>query len=137
MVIRNRIRELIACCIFFLVLVGSHYSNAQEKTEATDIGIEVNKKKEGPKQKRILYIVKNDGKKILYGNRCFLDVQHAMGFEYLIQLKDQPLNRNELSRNVHNFGVKFILLFRNGPFWGIKIKKKKKECRMLSGDFVG
>jgi len=60
-----------------------------------------------------------------------------MGFEYMVQPKGQPLNRNGLGRNLHNLGIKFALYFRNGPFWQIKLNKKKKECRKLSGDFVG
>lgn len=111
--------------------------HAQERTSATNSQSAFNKKKERPKKRRPLYIVKNDTHNILYGNRCFLDVQRECGFEYLVQPKGLPLNRNELGRNFHNFGVKFALYFRNGPFWQIKVSKKKKECRKLSGDFVG
>jgi hypothetical protein len=60
-----------------------------------------------------------------------------MGFEYLVQPKGQPLNRNGFGRNMHNLGIKFVLLFKNGPFWQIRLSKRKKECRKLSGDFVG
>ena len=110
---------------------------AQDRTGATDAETRVNKKKDGPKKRKPKYIVKKNTKGILYGNRCFLDVQRSMGFEYLVQPKGQPLNRTGLQRNLHNFGVKFILLFRNGPFWQIRLTKRKKECRKLSGDFVG
>ena len=108
----------------------------QDKTGATDLKSGATKK-DAPKQKKLLFIVKNSSKGILYGNKCFTDVQHSMGFEFLIQPKGQPLNRNEVTRNLHNFGVKFVLLFRNAPFWSVRLNKRKKECRKLSGDFVG
>jgi hypothetical protein len=120
-----------------LLIFSVGTSFAQDKTGATDTETKINRKKEAPKKRKPVYIVKNNTKGILYGNRCFLDVQRSMGFEYLVQPKGKPLNRSELGRNLHNFGIKFILCFRNGPFWKIKLKKKKKECRKLSGDFVG
>ena len=120
--------------LFVLTVPVCH---AQDKTGATDRETRINKKKEAPKKRKPLYIVKSNTKGILYGNRCFLDVQRSMGFEYLVQPKGKPLNRSGLGRNLHNFGIKFVLLFRNGPFWQIKLGKKKKECRKLTGDFVG
>lgn len=126
----------IAFCFLFLTL-SSSLTFGQDKTAATDSKKGIKKGKEAPDSKKLLFIVKNNSNGILYGNKCFLDVQHKMGFEYLIQPKGQPLNRNEVGRNFHNFGIKFVLLFKNGPFYGIKLRKKKKECRQLTGDFVG
>lgn len=124
--------------IVMAIIQGMHTScYGQEKTGATDIETKVDKKKHAPKKRRPLFIVKKNTRKILYGNRCFLDVQRSMGFEYLVQPKGNPLNRSGIGRFFHNFGVKFLLYFRNGPFWQIKLQKKKKECRKLSGDFVG
>ena len=129
------------CAVIYLTFVvqmsSPLASGAQDMTSATDADLEFKKNKEGPKSKKLLFIVRNDSRNILYGNKCFLDVQHSMGFEYIIQPKGQPLNRNEIGRNFHNFGIKFVLLFRNGPFYGIKLKKKKRECRKSTSDFVG
>ncbi len=133
----KQIRVLFSYCLMVMICMQANKLCAQDKTGATNLKTEFNKNKEAPKQKRLRYIVKNDGRKILYGNKCFLDVQHAMGFEFLIQPKGQPLNRNGLARDLHNFGVKFILFFRNGPFWSITLRKRKKECRKQSADFVG
>jgi len=130
-------RYLSTAFIFLVIFLIPEILFGQDKTAATDSKKEIKKKKEGPKEKSLLFIVKNNSNGILYGNKCFLDVQHSLGFEYLIQPKGQPLNRNEAGRNAHNFGIKFVLLFRNGPFYGIKLSKKKKECRTLTGDFVG
>ena len=123
--------------VFGAVILLSKSAFCQDKTGATDAKKEISKKKEAPKEKQLLFVIKNNSKGILYGNKCFMDVQHKLGFEYVIQPKGQPLNRNEIGRNLHNFGIKFVLIFRNGPFYGIKLSKKKKECRTLTGDFVG
>jgi hypothetical protein len=120
-----------------LIFCANLECTAQNRTGATDKETKINKKKQAPKKRRPLYIVRKDTQNILYGNRCFLDVQRAMGFEYLVQPKGQPLNRSGFSRNLHNLGVKFVLLFKNGPFWQIRLSKRKKECQKLSGDFVG
>ena len=134
----NKARVVLAgLCFFSLLCLIAPSVKAQDRTGATHSESKVNKKKEGPKKRKIMYIVKKNTKGILYGNRCFLDVQRSMGFEYLVQPKGQPLNRSGLQRNLHNFSVKFVLIFRNGPFWQISVSKKKKECRRLSGDFVG
>ena len=134
----KKVRLLLTGFIFLTLLtLGVTPCQSQGKTGATDPNTQVNKKKHAPKKRRPLFIVKKDTRGILYGNRCFLDVQRGMGFEYIVQPKGQPLNRNGLGRNLHNLGIKFALYFRNGPFWQIKLNKKKKECRKLSGDFVG
>lgn len=129
-------RYLLTFC-FLTLFFTPMLTYGQDKTAAIDFNQEIKKKKEAPKEKKLLFIVKNNTSGILYGNKCFLDIQHSMGFEYLIQPKGQRLNRNEFGRNLHNFGIKFALIFKNGPFYGIKLNKKKKECRKLTGDFVG
>lgn len=60
-----------------------------------------------------------------------------MGFQYLAVPKGQPPYKNGFSKFWHNLGVKLVLLFKNGPFWKMKLNKKRKECRFGSGDFVG
>ena len=89
------------------------------------------------KTRNLLEWIKNNPKKTLIGNGCFEEVTRAMGFEYLIQPKHHPSHKPELARLAHNFGVKFVLFFRNGPFWKFKLKKRRRECRELMGDYVG
>ena len=103
----------------------------------TNTGVKVDKKKVGPEEKKLIRIIKNDTQGILYGNRCFEEVTTGMGFEYVVQPKGQPGNKNEFQRNTHNFWAKFKLFFKAGPFWKSKVNKKVRECRELSGDFVG
>ncbi len=83
-----------------------------------------------------LHWIKNDTKGLLIGNRCFEEVTNKMGFVYHIQTKSQSNQMSETRRLLHNFGVKFKLFFKNGPFWKFKLKKKRKECKQITGDFT-
>ncbi len=87
--------------------------------------------------RRLVHWIKNDSKDLLIGNACMNEVTHGMGFEYVVQLKGQPGNRHEFGRLINNFGAKTTIFFRNGPFWKIKLKRKRKECRRLTGDHIG
>jgi len=129
--------------IFFLVLTGSSNTLAQKKKEDyfptpnTQLDAKPDPKKQKEKQKRIRYIITNDTKNTLPGNRCFEDVTRSMGFQYLAVPKGQPPNKNGFSRWTHNLGVKFMILLKNGPFWKIKVNKKYDKCKYGSGDFIG
>lgn len=128
-----------------LILMISTYANkvfAQENKEYfptpnTQIDATPDPKKQGQKEKRIRFIITNDTKNTLTGNRCFEDITTGMGFQYLAVPKGQPPNKNGFSRWRHNFGVKFMMVLKNGPFWKTKVNKKYDECKFSSGDFVG
>jgi len=94
-------------------------------------------KSQGPKKKKIRYIITNNTKNTLAGNKCFEDATQKMGFMYMAVPKGQVPNYDGVTRWFHNFGVKFVLLFKNGPFWKRKVNKKFEECKYNSGDFVG
>lgn len=106
-------------------------------TPNTATGAKPDPKKQRKKEKPIRFIIKNDTKETLAGNRCFEEVTTKMGFQYLAIPKGQAPNKNGFARWRHNFGVKFIILFKNGPFWKVKVNKKYKECKFGSGDFMG
>lgn len=89
------------------------------------------------KDRRLAHWIKNDGKGLLLGNSCMDEITHKMGFEYVVQVKGQPGNRNEFGRFFNNLGAKTTIFFRNGPFWKIKLKKKRNDCRRLTGDHLG
>lgn len=89
------------------------------------------------KEKHLLSWIKTDPRKTLIGNRCMEEVTRKMGFQYVLQPKGQPGNRSEFGRLIHNLGVKIGILFRNGPFWKIKLNKKRKECMAKTGDYAG
>jgi hypothetical protein len=107
------------------------------QTTNTKKKVSPNPKRQGPKEKKIRYIIKNDTKGTLHGNRCFENETLSMGFLYMAVPKGQAANKNEFERNLHNLGVKTSLLFKNGPFWKIKERKAYKKCRQTSGDIIG
>jgi hypothetical protein len=106
-------------------------------TEATDAQAKPDAEKMGPKKINYAFIIKNHPAGTLYGNPCFLDVSHSYGFEYLIVPEGVAPNKNGMSRAIHNLGVNIKLLFRNGPFWKSRLKKKYEKCKYSYGDFVG
>jgi hypothetical protein len=87
------------------------------------------------KPKKLLSLYTNDTRNILYGNPCMDAVTARFGYEYVVM----PNNANGYSgvnRGLHNFGVKFVLFFRN-PFWKTISKRKALECRQKTGDYNG
>ncbi len=107
------------------------------KTNSIDTNAKVNKKKERPEKKRYKTIVKNDTKRILYGNKCFEEFTRSLGFKYEVQNKKTSGSLNGAARFFHNAGTKTALFFTAWPWWKLRVNKKKKDCRKLSGDFVG
>ena len=89
------------------------------------------------RQKTLIHWVKPNAKGLLIGNKCMEEVTNKMGFVYLVQPQGQQGHKSEFGRLTHNFFAKIGIFFRNGPFWKFKLKKKAKECRRLTGDFVG
>jgi len=134
---------IILCTIipfFFNVGIAQNRSSVDadvSSTQATNSRARSNAKKHGPKEKKYRYIIRSDSKNTLKGNKCFEEVTRKFGFEYLIVPQPLPPNKNGFRRFIHNFGVKFILFFRNGPGWQLRIKKKYNECKYRYGDFVG
>ena len=129
----------IGLSLFCLKGFGQSISESGEilSTQATNPKARPDAKKVGPKKKKIRYIVRSDSKGTLTGNKCFEEVTNKFGFEYLIVPEKMPPNKNGFSRFMHNFGVKTVLFFKNGPGWQIRLNKKYKKCRYQYGDFVG
>ncbi len=134
---RSHLKWAIILVLGVLAVTNAKAQEQRPTTNTTTHGVDINKKKERPDRRRIIHIIKNDTRNILYGNKCFEDFTRDRGYEYVVQPKGNRLNKSETGRLLHNFGAKFGIFFRNGPFWKIKEGKKKKECRTKSGDFVG
>jgi len=134
-------RIFLAFIVFGVFSIANLFAQENSKeyfpTPNTQLDAKPDPKKQREKEKRIRYIVTNDTKNTLPGNRCFEEVTVSMGFQYLAVPKGQPPNKNGISRWWHNFGTKFIILLKNGPFWKIKVNKKYDECKYGSGDFMG
>lgn len=135
----------LACIILhllsYLFVEGTALAQETNKdyfpTPNTVIDAKPDPKKQKEKELIIRYIIKNDTRKTLTGNLCFEEVTTKMGFQYLAVPKGQVPNKNGFVRWKQNFGVKFMIFLKNGPFWKIKVNKKYKECKYGSGDFIG
>lgn len=128
--------------IFFLVSTSLLAQESNDKLEFGDTGTttkspKYKSNKRDYKKKRPIQWVKNTAKDLLIGNPCMEEVTQEMGFVYLIQPKGASPNKNEVQRLLHNLFAKLAITFRNGPFWKFKLKKKRKECGMETGDIVG
>jgi hypothetical protein len=127
--------------LFFLVRVSVSYGQDNNEkyipTPNTVKDATPDPKKQGPKGKKIRYIITNNTQKTLAGNACFEEATHKMGFQYLAIPRGQAPNTTGWNRWWHNFGVKTIIFFKNGPFWKVKVNKKYKACKYQTGDFVG
>ncbi len=140
MVSRTREAFLLSCLLVISIQTASIAQDAGKgnfTTQATDPHARPDARKMGPKQKKIYYIIKDNPEGTLNGNPCFKEASDKFGFQYLIAPEGMAPNRNNFSRAMHNFGANFILFFRNGPFWKIRMKKKLKHCKYGYGDFVG
>ncbi len=136
--------RLLIHIIFFSLITGfATKLFAQEKdkdyipTRNTVPNARPDPKTQGPKKKKIRYIITKDTKNTLSGNVCFEEATKKMGFLYMAIPHGQAENYDGVTRWFHNFGVKFMIILKNGIFWKSKVNKKFKECKYGSGDFVG
>ena len=127
----------ISICFFAASGMYAQSSKDFGTTEKTSLNPKNKHSHKEHKGKRLARWIKKDSKGLLMGNACMDDVIHDMGFEYVIQTKDQPCNRHGFGKFINNLGVKTIILFKNGPFWKFKLKRKRKECLRLTGDHLG
>jgi hypothetical protein len=132
------LRSTLIVLLSFVVSVALFAQETMPKTNTTDIHAKVNKKRERPeKKRRYLTIIKSNTRGILYGNKCFEDYTLSKGYLYDVQIKGKQGSMNGFARFWHNFGVNVALVFTKGPWWKLNANSKMKECRKLSGDFVG
>jgi len=117
---------------------GQAKNDSIPRTSTTDINSKINKKKERPEGTRhYMTIIKKDTRNILYGNKCFEDFTRQLGFIYEVQTKGHAGSMNGFGRFWHNAATKTVLFFKAGPWWKARVNKRRKECRALSGDYVG
>lgn len=87
--------------------------------------------------KKVYVIYKTDFKETMSGNKCVEDLSRKMRFRYEHLMKKGPGSKTQEGIFLHNLGTKTILMFKNGPFWQIRFRKKMKDCQQKTGDFVG
>ncbi len=128
-------------CLILVLMLAAQSAFGQTTPPASTSNTDFNKKGRSAhkksSEKKIRYILKKDTQNTSYGNPCVVEITRSKGFEYLVTLRGQPGYESELQRGMHNFTVNVALLFRNGPFWKSGLRKKIKECRRKTGDYVG
>lgn len=106
-------------------------------SENVDAKKKFRKKANAPKTKKYSLIVKNKTDGILYGNACMIESTQRMGFQYSIQIDGLPGSLDPWNRRWKNALVHAKLILTRGPWWKLVLKKRVKDCRQKSGDFVG
>jgi hypothetical protein len=127
---------------FLMAGLMSWNSNAQSrstrpKTDNTDRSVQVIHKKEEPPRIHYRYLYKKSTQGLLLGNKCMEDKYDEMQLKYIAAPKSAGVYTSEADRLWSNFQTKIALFFTEGPFWKFKIKKARKKCRQLTGDFTG
>ena len=133
--------RLILVVIFFAsanLSFGQVKADSIPPTSTTDLNSKIDIKKERPEGTRhYLTIIKKNTKNTLYGNKCFEDFTRKLGFIYEVEMKGRAGSMSGFARFWHNAATKTALFFKAGPWWKARVNKRLKECRTLSGDFVG
>ena len=128
--------------LFFIALASMTTAVGQDDlvfgdTANTNTSPSNNQQDKNHKEKKVVLWIKNETKGLLIGNPCMEDVLSEMGFNYLIQFKGEPGQKNGVARYFYNKRTKTVIFFRNGPFWRTKLRKRRRECRSQTRDFVG
>ncbi|MEM7552377.1 MAG: hypothetical protein AAF363_22015 [Bacteroidota bacterium] len=131
-------RHLFFICIFFFIceILFSQTKYEERETFKTEKELEWDRGRKKATETVYNYIYKKKPKNLLLGNKCLEDATKKMGFLYALANKGDGYN-TETGRFFHNFGVKSKLFFTRGPLWKFKVKKERKRCRQLTGDFYG
>ena len=112
-------------------------SKKKPKGETTNTTYGAKIKNEPPAPKEYMHFYLTNTRGVLLGNKCMDDYTEKMGFRYVMMPPDQEGSLSPAQIRLNNFGVKFALLLKNGPFWHHRLNKKIRVCREKSGDFMG
>ncbi len=126
-------------------LLGLHPLAAQNRKKAKkapanrtgNTSIDARIKNEPKAPKEYMYLYKTNTRGTLAGNKCIDDYTEKMGFRYVIMPLDQEGSLSVPEMRLNNFGVKFMLLLKRGPFWHHRLSMQTRKCREKSGDFMG
>ncbi len=123
---------------FSAIAQGKKLKNTRRSDDSSNISLYAKEPTGRKKTKKTKYIsiYKTNPTKVLYGNRCVDEYTHKMGFEYILVMPDRD-GDVDVKMVASNIGNSILLTFKNGPFWSRKVKKKIKECRQSTGDYVG
>jgi len=129
-----------------ILLIGFLFVSAQRKekkvrdylpTENLEMTKDANRSSNAPKRKNISLLYVKDADRILYGNPCATKETHRIGFEYIVEPKNDFESKTRKGKFLNNLGVKTKLIVTRSPFWKLILNKRIKKCRQQTGDFTG
>lgn len=135
-----KLKVTLIFCLFISFAITAQNKLEFGDTPTTNLNPKYKSNNKKFKEKKPIRWVKNSPNGLLLGNKCMEKVKQEMGFEYELQSNSYqgPLNKmNEFYRFWHNLAAKTRIMLKNGPFWKSKLKRKQKECRQLTGDYMG
>jgi hypothetical protein len=89
------------------------------------------------RQKQYKTIYKREAYGAFLGNKCVEESTRNMGFNYELVPKQGPGRKTAVAVFLHNSGTRFLLMFKNGPFWQLRLRKQIDACRIKTGDYIG
>ena len=140
---KKKLYILLLFCFCLLLVQPMHAQSKKKKTkkkpkgETTNTSYGAQIKNEPPGPKEYLHLYRTNTRGILLGNKCMEEYTEKMGFRYVMMPPDQEGSLSTTEMRLNNFGVKFILLLKNGPFWHHRLNKRVRRCREKTGDFMG
>lgn len=130
-------KALLLTCLLLCSLCSFGQKGNNQPPSSTNTSLEARIEDPPKREKKYLSLLKRGSEGTLSGNKCVEDRTMKMGFRYVLLPKQGPGSRSGAEVFLHNAGTKFLLFFRNGPFWTIRLQKKVKECRRKTGDYMG
>lgn len=118
----------------------SEYAIAQQRkkpTASTNTSWDARMEGEPREQKQYKTIYRRNPYGTFLGNKCVEESTQKMGFRYELVPKQGPGSKTAVGVFLHNTGTKSLLLFRNGPFWQCRLRRRIDECRIRTGDYIG
>lgn len=122
------------------LLSMSEYAIAQQRkkpTASTNTSWDARMEGEPREQKQYKTIYRRNPYGTFLGNKCVEESTQKMGFRYELVPKQGPGSKTAVGVFLHNTGTKTLLLFRNGPFWQCRLRRRIDECRIRTGDYIG
>jgi len=137
--INHHLRDFSALLLLLLGMIISPQLLAQDDSLPPDVNSQLDKanRPKSNTEESIRYLIRRDTKGILYGNTCAEDVTLDHHFYYVVMPKNAPGSVSGWQYFWHNTKTSFVLFFKNGPCWKRRVRKRIRQCKLKSGDYVG
>jgi hypothetical protein len=134
----NRLIFILFLSGLFLQIQIAGAQSRRQKMKSDFLAFDIDHDEMTPRMyKAPSYLIVKDTKGKLIGNKCVDLYTQKLGFNYLVLNSSNCYNKTGFSIMMHNFWVQCKVTLRHGPFWKATLKNKIRECRKLSGDYVG